>query len=65
MVCSLVLPGMLDHCRIGSLEIYIININFRLQDHCRIGSLERDQSTTPGANIDHCRIGSLESTLYA
>ena len=29
-----------DHCRIGSLEIFMNPPKLNLEDHCRIGSLE-------------------------
>ena len=33
--------GLLDHCRIGSLEIEQCRAAMCAYDHCRIGSLER------------------------
>ena len=51
MVCSLVLPGMLDHCRIGSLEnkgLQYAPVEF---DHCRIGSLENGPSEQGCASV--------------
>ena len=32
--------GMDDHCRIGSLEIRLLELYVIHIDHCRIGSLE-------------------------
>ena len=37
---ALLLFGIIDHCRIGSLEILHMNHNQLAGDHCRIGSLE-------------------------
>ena len=36
---------MVDHCRIGSLEIHTIHFFNTSRDHCRIGSLETMMTT--------------------
>ena len=35
---------ILDHCRIGSLEIHRAGADLEQIDHCRIGSLETKQT---------------------
>ena len=52
---------IIDHCRIGSLEIYTHTFKAGETDHCRIGSLENYMAVTGADYWDHCRIGSLES----
>ena len=49
-----------DHCRIGSLEKYLVQSMTERFDHCRIGSLEMSQNPFNQFRSDHCRIGSLE-----
>ena len=51
---------ILDHCRIGSLEITPVCDAAYDRDHCRIGSLENVDADTQQEYKDHCRIGSLE-----
>ena len=53
-----------DHCRIGSLEIWMETARRIPMDHCRIGSLEIVLTSLILRARDHCRIGSLESTCY-
>ena len=50
----------IDHCRIGSLEIFKPLEYAAFIDHCRIGSLENDGTNLFQILTDHCRIGSLE-----
>ena len=52
--------GDVDHCRIGSLEIYYYYYYY-ICDHCRIGSLEIRYKKSSEWMDDHCRIGSLEN----
>ena len=52
--------NVIDHCRIGSLEIGDVRVVVNGGDHCRIGSLETRQTGLPRISKDHCRIGSLE-----
>ena len=52
-----------DHCRIGSLEIHLVDTCCIFLDHCRIGSLEMYAALMEDRGEDHCRIGSLEITL--
>ena len=54
-----------DHCRIGSLEIFLVQKIFIKIDHCRIGSLERQAPQGFWSLSDHCRIGSLETVPSA
>ena len=54
------LDVVIDHCRIGSLEMHRLGTNPTLPDHCRIGSLEMLYPVHVDVEIDHCRIGSLE-----
>ena len=51
---------LLDHCRIGSLEILPEDGGSEVLDHCRIGSLENTWTDLIETVKDHCRIGSLE-----
>ena len=51
----------IDHCRIGSLEKYMVVIQNDAHDHCRIGSLEILLPFSNFQSKDHCRIGSLEN----
>ena len=52
--------SVVDHCRIGSLEIPQYQEGDGGLDHCRIGSLEILKREQTKINNDHCRIGSLE-----
>ena len=51
---------IIDHCRIGSLEICGYSCSWHVADHCRIGSLENFDVSVSIPIMDHCRIGSLE-----
>ena len=51
----------IDHCRIGSLEIFAPACSVLPGDHCRIGSLENGLDKRMAGYRDHCRIGSLEN----
>ncbi len=54
-------PGVVDHCRIGSLEMGLLFQPVTNEDHCRIGSLEMFPLMISPMVKDHCRIGSLEN----
>ena len=54
----------IDHCRIGSLEMYCVRLPVICDDHCRIGSLENYQGGFLAVENDHCRIGSLEILVH-
>ena len=52
---------LLVDCRIGSLEMFDIQLAHLLAVDCCIGSLERERfGNDPAAYVD-CRIGSLEN----
>ena len=48
------------HCRVGSLESFLLAMAGSAQIHCRVGSLERWRRVVARPHHIHCRVGSLE-----
>ncbi len=52
------------NCRIGSLEIFSLNLRACPFVNCRIGSLEILKLVMIMVKTVNCRIGSLEKRIY-
>ena len=51
---------VLVNCRVGSLEMLLLNLSIRLSVNCRVGSLENQIKAGDNVIWVNCRVGSLE-----